>query len=217
MSAVQRFVGWAVKSQRYVLQKVVFKLRRGMEKKEKKLNEYLEERKIIDAIITSEDEVMTDSEYVETYYPLVDQMNNEGGIALVAKEFVPRARESIVLINVLVNKETLEKKKKTVTKEAVTSIQTITHLYKIFHTECTKLHIISDDIIKKCHNKVALKTIHARSGLIFLIFIGNFVGHYSKTANGRLRNDLQVISKHSKNKPVKEEICKESKDEVKES
>ena len=102
-------------------------------------------------------------------------------------------------------------------KEAVTSIQTNTHLYKMFHTECTKLHIISDDIIKKCHNKIALKTIHARSGLIFLIFIENFVGHYPKMTNGRLRNDLQVISKHSKNKPVKEEISKESKDEVEES
>ena len=56
-----------------------------MVKKEKKLNEYLEERKIIDAIITSEDEVMIDSAYVEKYYPLVDQMNNEGGLALVAK------------------------------------------------------------------------------------------------------------------------------------
>ena len=62
---------------------------RRAKKDEETSKGYLEERQIIDSIVTCEDAVLKDDELMEKYYPLVDQMYNEGGLTLVVKEFVP--------------------------------------------------------------------------------------------------------------------------------
>ena len=137
MSEVHRFVGWALKSQRDILQEEVFKPR-WAKNNEKKLKQFLEERKIIDAIVTCENEVLNDSEYMEKYYPIVDQMYNEGGLTLVAKDYLTWARQLIVPINMLVNKEKLKKKKDLAMKDAVRSIQGNINLYKMICMQYTR-------------------------------------------------------------------------------
>ena len=91
------------------------------------------------------------------------------------------------------------------TKDAVRRIQGNTNLYKMFHTQYTKDHVVSEETSKKCHNAILLKTIHARCGLVFLIFTEQFLGHYSKMTNVSFRTDLQVTSKKKKKKTIKKE------------
>ena len=94
---------------------------------------------------------------MEKYYPLVDQMYNEGGLTLVVKEFVPQAKELIQLVRLLATKDMSKKKKDSVLKDAIHSIQGNNNLYKMLHTKCNKQWTISYLIIKHCHCKVILK------------------------------------------------------------
>ena len=64
-----------------------------------------EEITILNMMCTSEEEVKDDDEYMEKYYPGVDQIYNLGRLTLVSKNFIKWAKLIVTAINLSINEK----------------------------------------------------------------------------------------------------------------
>ena len=137
------------------------------------------------------------------YYPTVDQIYNEGGLTLVSKAFIEWAKILVTTINLKINVENINRKKKTIMKEAASEILGNRSLYGKFKKAMVKLPGIGETEISRCHFNIVKKTLNARAGSVFKWYHDRLIGHYSKKLNVEFRKVLQVKAKSNKHKSVK--------------
>ena len=70
------------------------------------------------------------SEYMDNYYPTVDQFLNEGGLTLVSKPFMKWAKVLFIAMNLNLNEGKIWRKKPNVIKDAVKIISNNPSLQK---------------------------------------------------------------------------------------
>ena len=59
---------------------------------------------------TYKDKVQEDVEYIENYYPAVDQIYDKGRLTLVSKQFIPWAKSVVHAVNLEINIQRIREK-----------------------------------------------------------------------------------------------------------
>ena len=108
MLEVHRFVGWEIFSRTKIVQiKIILYREKKGEGNINKLLGWMYEKDLIEDMVTYEEDVIGDMEYVEEFYPLEDKIYNRGRMMLVAKASIPWAAELIKMISCYISKETI--------------------------------------------------------------------------------------------------------------
>ena len=140
----------------------------------------LAELKLLALMCTQEDVVKEDIEYMEMYYPQVDQIYNEGRLTLVSKNFMEWAKVLVTAINLSITKQKICEKKNRVMLDARSAIVDNKSIFTHFQQSASSLPNVTNEILARCHKAVILKAMKARAKTVFKQFHENFIGHYSK-------------------------------------
>lgn len=124
---------------------------------------------------TYKEEVEGDVEYTENYYEAVDHIYDKGGLTLVSKQYIKRARSLVSLVNENINQIKILARKNRVMADAKNSIPGNAVLHKLFKETTVVIPGIEETIVRQVHVKLVLKTMRARAGTFFKQFHDYFV------------------------------------------
>ena len=88
---------------------------------------------------------------MKNYYPVAEQLYNEGGLTLVSKQFIPWAKALVVAVNNNINEDKIWEKKARVMKEAVKIVSNSFGIKKLFREALVSVSAVDEDVVSKVH------------------------------------------------------------------
>ena len=108
---------------------------------------------------TSAEDVKDDVEYMENYYPVVDQIYNRGGLTLVHKNFLKGAQVLVTAINLHINESKIRQDKDEVMINARNIILKNATIFKCFMDSFQECTHINNEVYVRCHKEIVMKCI----------------------------------------------------------
>ena len=88
---------------------------------------------------------------MKNYYPVAEQLYNEGGLTLVSKQFIPWVKALVVAVNNNINEDKIWEKKARVMKEAVKIVSNSFGIKKLFREALVSVSAVDEDVVSKVH------------------------------------------------------------------